>query len=101
MHEIDHLDFPADLVDITASVCAAVERIGVEMSERLECDLSEKDSVAVESAVSKAVIAGAREAHAAIRAYLFSSEKKIEIGPPFPFREVDVWAVRYGDDAED
>jgi hypothetical protein len=101
MDEIDHLDFPADLVDITASVCAAVERIGVEMSERLECDLSEKDSVAVESAVRKAIYAGLDIAHTAIRAYLFSSEKKIEIGPPFPFREVDVWAERYGDDAED
>jgi hypothetical protein len=99
MDEIDHLDFSTDLVDITASVCAAVEQIGEEMSQRLECDLSEKDSVAVESAVRKAMIAGAREAHAAIRAYLLL--KRVEIGSPFPFREVDVWAERYGDDADE
>jgi hypothetical protein len=88
-------------VDITASVCAALDRIGVEMSERLECDLSVNDSVAVESAVRKAIYAGMDIAHTAIRAYLFSSEKKIEIGPPSPRYEIDVWVERFGDEGKD
>jgi hypothetical protein len=98
MDEIDHLDFEADLQDITAAVVAAADRITEELLGRLEGHVSERDAVAWGEAVRKATMTGAREAHAAIRVRLL--REKIEIGEFFS-PDVDVWAERYGDEADE
>jgi hypothetical protein len=98
MDEIDGLDFdPEWFEDLTP---AEVDRIGQELSGRLDEGLRYRDAVALEAALSKAVAAGARQALAAVNRSLSRQGISIDFSVPIT-ADVDVWLERFGDEADD
>jgi hypothetical protein len=75
----------------------ALPPIYVELLERLDADLSEKDRVAVMTAFTKVAFGATRIAVAEAAAQLIGTGA--EWTPRFDLVETDAWADRYGGEA--
>jgi hypothetical protein len=69
-----------------------------ELSERLDAELSEKDVVAVSSAITRALLAGAQRGIAEATAQVIEQLPGAEIKLHADVLQHDEWAERYGGD---
>jgi hypothetical protein len=89
-----------DLNDSTPYAIAALAPVTAELYERLDIELTEPDSVAIASAISKAFMAGFREGTAAVT--FGAAQQGVTIRPEIHSGdEFDAWADRYSDSVDD
>jgi len=79
---------------LTDAIDEAVAPIATELRTRLHGDLSERDAVAVHTAVLKAAMAGARLGASEVVASLVEQGKDVRL--ELRYEEIDEWRDRYG-----
>lgn len=78
----------------------ALRPILAQLGERLEEDLTASDDLAVKTAITKAAIAGARQGIAALA--FEANQQGVDLIPHVhEVEDVDLWAERYGHDADE
>lgn len=77
-------------------VADAAAMVSREMWDRIEGDISEKDSVAIGAALSKLAVQTARLTSAEIAAKVVESEVPVQLHVTMDVLDYDEWAERYG-----
>ena len=87
--------------DMTSALVMAAGAIVEEMNGRLEASFGENDSLAVASAINRALSEGVRIAQQAVDIEMWSHNIDVQFYADERAAMPDVWAERYGQDAGD
>lgn len=87
-------DKPAD--HLTQMVAEAAAEVAREMWDRIEGEISEKDSVAIGAALSRLAVETARLTSAEIAAKVAESGTPVQLHLALDVLDYDEWADRYG-----
>ena len=81
---------------LTKVLIDSARSIAVELWERLEIDPSEKDVLAISTAVEKAIVTGARAGVAEAAAQVQEALPEAKVNLHQDIASTDEWAERYG-----